>query len=39
LTKDLAIWGAILSTILAIIKIVEFYRDRANIKVSVKELL
>ena len=36
LTKGLAIWGAILSTILAILKIVEFYGDRANIKVSVK---
>jgi hypothetical protein len=36
LTKGLAIWGAILSTILAILKIVEFYKDRANIKVRVK---
>jgi len=36
LTTGLAIWGAILSTILAILKLFEFYRDRANIKVSVK---
>jgi len=32
----LAIWGATVSTLLGIFKILEFRRDRANIKVKVK---
>jgi hypothetical protein len=32
----LAIWGAILSTSLGVLKIVEFMRDRVNIKIGVK---
>jgi hypothetical protein len=36
LTAGLAIWGAILSTLLAVLKLVEFFRDRVNIKVTVR---
>ncbi len=36
LTAGLAIWGAVLSTLLAVLKLIEFFRDRANIKVTVR---
>lgn len=36
LTEILAFWGAILSTILGVLKILEYRRDRPNIKVTVK---
>ena len=36
LTEILAIWGAVLSSLLAIFKTFEYCRDRANIKVTVK---
>lgn len=35
-TLILAIWGSILSTILAILKILDYKKDRANINVTVK---
>jgi hypothetical protein len=34
-TLVLAIWGSILSTILAIVKILEYRKERANVKVTV----
>jgi hypothetical protein len=34
-TPILAIWGSILSTILAVLKVLEYRKDRANIKVTV----
>lgn len=36
ITTLLAIWGSVVSTILALIKIIEFRRDRANVKVTVR---
>ena len=36
LTDILALWGAIISTILATIKLMDFMRDKAKIKVRVK---
>ncbi|MBI4833399.1 MAG: hypothetical protein HY811_01080 [Planctomycetes bacterium] len=38
LIEILAIWGAALSTILAVFKIFEYRRDKASIKVSVKQV-
>ena len=38
LTEILAIWGAGLSTVLAVFKILEYRRDRADIKVTVQDL-
>ncbi|MCK4404487.1 MAG: hypothetical protein KAW02_05290 [candidate division Zixibacteria bacterium] len=35
-TFALAIWGAFLSTTLAVLKVLEFRRDRGNIKITVK---
>ena len=34
-TLVLAIWGSILSTILSLLKILEYRKDRANVKVTV----
>lgn len=36
LTSGLAIYSAILSTLLALIEVLKFYKDRANIKVTVR---
>jgi len=35
-TLGIAMWGAIVSTILAVIKVWEFFRDRPNISVEMK---
>jgi hypothetical protein len=35
-TLVLAIWGALLSTVLAVVKILDYRKERANVKVAVK---
>jgi hypothetical protein len=38
LTTSLAVWGAVLSTVLAVLKVMEYRRDRASLVIQLSHL-